>query len=86
MKRLLVLGLALGLANATAASALLFILYRVSGPDEVFGYFGSAPDGVAYDYYYYEFPWEYGAVPLALIVLNTALLPLVVRRARPGGG
>ena len=85
MKRLLLLGLLLGLANALAASALLFALYRVSGPDEVFGYFGSPPDGVAYDYYY-DFPWEYVAIPLTLIVLNMTLLPLAVRRARASGG
>jgi hypothetical protein len=83
VKRLLLLGLLLGLANALAAFVTLYAIYRVSGPDEVFGYFGSAPGGVVYDSYY-DFPWEYVAIPAVLIVLNAALLPLAVRRGWPG--
>lgn len=84
MKRLLLLGLLLGCANALAAFAVMFAVYRASPPDEVFGFFGSPPAGFVYDDYY-EFPWEYLAVPLVLVVLNVALLPLLVRRAQSKG-
>ena len=79
VKRFLLLGLLLGLVNAIAAVATLYAIYRVSGPDEVFGYFGSVPSGVIYDNYY-DFPWEYVAIPAVLIVLNMVFLPLAVRR------
>jgi hypothetical protein len=85
MKRLLVLGLLLGCANAIAAFAVMFAVYRVSPPDEVFGFFGAVPPGVVYDDYYSDFPREYLGVPLVLVVLNMALLPLLVRSTQPRG-
>ena len=84
VRRLLLLGLLLGLANAVAAFATLYAVYQVSGPDEVFGYFGDVPVNVVYDSYYDDFPWEYVAIPAVLIVLNVALLPLAVRRGWTG--
>lgn len=87
VKRLLLLGVLLGAANALAAVATLYGLYDFTPDVEGIRYFGSAPSGTAggaygstLDIYYDGFPWEYVAVPAVLIVLNALLLPLAVWR------
>ncbi|MDQ3422671.1 MAG: hypothetical protein M3510_04635 [Actinomycetota bacterium] len=79
MKRLVLLGLLLGLGNGLAAAATLYVTYRAA-PDAAFGWFAYAPlnENVVYDYY--GFPWQYVIVPTVLVVLNALLLPLAVRR------
>jgi hypothetical protein len=76
VKRPLLLGLLLGLANGLVAMATLYAIYRLSEP-VVFGYFGSVPEAAVYDSY---FPWEYVALPAVLVVLNMILLALTFRR------
>ncbi len=82
----MLLGLLLGVANALAATATLYGLYKFAPEVATFGYFGSAPFGadVAYDssfeIAYDRFPWEYVAVPAVLVALNMGFLPLAFRR------
>ena len=78
MKRLVAVGLLVGLVNALAAAGALYGVHKSVPKD--FGWFAYAPlnENVAYDYY--GFPWEYVVVPAVLLALNALLLPLVVRR------
>lgn len=78
MKRLVTVGVLLGLLNGMAAAAALYAVYK-AGPKD-FGWFAYAPVGenVAYDYY--GFPWEYVVLPVVLVVLNAVLLPIASSR------
>jgi hypothetical protein len=80
VKRLVVVGLLLGLLNGATAAATLYTVYKTATPQD-FGWFAYAPlnENAQYDYYY-GFPWEYVLVPAVLVALNTLLLPLAVRR------
>lgn len=78
MKRLVVVGLLLGLVNGMAAAAALYTIYKSAPKD--FGWFAYAPLNENAEYDYSGFPWEYVVVPAVLLVLNALLLPLVVRR------
>ena len=76
----MLLGLLLGVANAVTAVCALYLVQRLTAPEEAFGWFAYVPleSDVGYDQY--AFPWAYVAVPVALVVLNAVLLPLVLRR------
>lgn len=78
MKRLLTVGVLLGLLNGMTAAVALYAVYKTAPKD--FGWFAYAPVGenVAYDYY--GFPWEYVVVPAVLVVLNAVLVPLAARK------
>ena len=78
MKRVVFVGVLLGLVNGLAAAGALYAVYS-SAPDE-FGWFAYAPlnENVVFDRY--GFPWEYVVPPAVLVVLDALLLPLVVRR------
>jgi heme/copper-type cytochrome/quinol oxidase subunit 1 len=80
MKRLVLVGLLLGMVNGLVAALALYLVHRAS-PDAAYGWFAYAPlnENVVYDYY--GFPWQYVVVPAVLVVLNALLLPLAVRRA-----
>lgn len=80
MKRLVIVGLLLGLLNGVTAAAALYAVWRSAGPQD-FGWFAYAPlnEGATIDYYY-GFPWEYVVVPAVLVALNAVLLPVAVRR------
>ena len=78
MKRLVVVGLLLGLVNGVAAAGVLYGVYKSAPKD--FGWFAYAPLNENVEYDYYGFPWEYVIVPAVLVALNALLLPLVVRR------
>lgn len=80
MKRLVFVGLLLGMVNGLAAALSLYLVSRTA-PDAAYGWFAYAPlnENVVYDYY--GFRWQYVVVPAVLIVLNALLLPLAVRRA-----
>lgn len=85
VKRLVLLGLLLGVVNGAAAVAALYGLYVFTPEVETIGYFSRAPFGDApyessLDIYYDGFPWEYAAVPGVLVLLNLLLLPLAARR------
>ena len=89
VKRLVLLGLMLGVVNGAAAALTLYGLHVFTPEVETFSYFGRAPFGdVAYestlDIYYDGFPWEYVALPGVLVLLNLLLLPLAVRRGLLG--
>ena len=79
MRRPLFAGLLLGLLNAVVAVAALSLV-EVLTPDE-FGWFAYAPldEVVVRDP---RFPWQYVAVPLALIAMNLVALPVCLRRLR----
>ncbi len=78
MRRSLVAALLLGALNAVVAVATLALVHAVT-PDD-FGWFAYAPlnEAVVQDP---RFPWQYVAVPVALLFANTLAVPLFLRRA-----
>lgn len=79
MRRTLLAGLLLGLLNAVVAVAVL-VLVELLTPDQ-FGWFAYAPldEVVVRDP---RFPWQYVAVPLALVATDLVALPAFVRRVQ----
>lgn len=79
MRRTLLAGLLLGLLNAVVAVAVL-VLVELLTPDEL-GWFAYAPldEVVVRDP---RFPWQYVAVPLALVVTDLLALPAFARRVQ----
>ena len=79
MRRTLLAGLLLGLLNAVVAVAVL-VLVELLTPDH-FGWFAYAPidEVVVRDP---RFPWQYVAVPLALVATDLVALPAFVRRVQ----
>jgi hypothetical protein len=79
VKRLVAVGLLLGLVNGAAAALALLVVSRTA-PGPAHGWFAYAPltENVVYDHD--GFPWEYVVVPAVLVVLDALLLPLAVRR------
>ena len=77
MKRTVAAGLVLGVLNAGVALATLALVEALT-PDE-FGWFAYAPlnEVVADDP---RFPWHYVVLPLALLVANVLVLPVMLRR------
>lgn len=78
VRRLVIVGLLLGLANGVAAAGALYAVHKSAPKD--FGWFAYAPLNENVEYDYYGFPWEYVVVPTVLVLLNALLLPLLVRR------
>ena len=78
MSRSLVVGLVFGALNAVVAIATLALVNAVT-PDN-FGWFAYAPlnEDVVRDP---RFPWQYVAVPVALIVVNVLAVPFLLRRS-----
>lgn len=78
VSRSLVVGLVFGAVNAVVAIATLALVNAVT-PDN-FGWFAYAPlnEAVVRDP---SFPWEYLAVPVALIVINVFAAPFLLRRS-----
>lgn len=77
MSRSLVIGLVFGAVNAVVAITTLALVNALT-PDN-FGWFAYAPlnEAVPRDP---RFPWEYVAVPIALIVVNALAVPFLLRR------
>ena len=80
MRRTLLAGLLLGVLNAVVAVAVLALVELLT-PDE-FGWFAYAPldEVVVRDP---RFPWQYVAVPLALVATDLVALRAVVRWVQP---
>ena len=78
MSRSLVIGLVFGALNAVVAIAALALVSAVT-PDN-FGWFAYAPlnEAVMRDP---RFPWQYVAVPVALIVVNVLAVPFLLRKS-----
>ena len=77
MRRTVIAGLLLGLLNAVVALAVLALVEALT-PDE-FGWYAYAPldEVLVRDP---RFPWQYVAVPLALVATNVVAVPASVRR------